>query len=512
MKISVFVAVAFAAALAAARAQQPQQPQPAQPQPTQTQPTQAQPTQAQPTQAQPTQAQPTPAQPLQAQPAPAQTGASQQDQEDAQTGEDQQPPSRYEGPSILSRDRSVIGERGGKLLDYRFYAQVTGIYDTALIPVSVTPQGGLNTTGGAYGISAGGGLAGTKIWKHDKLSVEYHGDFYHYVNAPYFDGTDQFLNMSYAHVFSRRFFMQTRQTAGSTDYTTGYYTFLPLENTDLYAVPTNQLFDNRTEFLESRLDFTRQQSLRLSFNFGGEGFLVRQRAIDLASVNGYNAHGDVSYRLNRRQTVTLSYQYTAFDYLRQFGSANINELTAGYSIGLGRRWDFGSQVGAARVNFAGLTIVNIDPAIAAIVGQNQAIVSFNTVTYVPIYEAQVRRRFERSSIAAAYNQSFSPGNGVYLTSRQTAATLDYSYVGIRKITFNASGGYSSLTSLGQTLGAFRGEYFGAGLTYKITRIAFLTARYDFRHYDTGSTGYLQNSQRISIGLAFSPGDRPLPIW
>ncbi len=449
---------------------------------------------------------------MQAQPAPAQAAQNQQDQEDAQTGEDQQPPSRYEGPSILSRDRSVIGERGGKLLDYRFYGEVTGIYDTSLIPVSVTPQGTLNSSGGAYGVSVGGGVTGTKIWKQDKLSIEYHGDFYHYVNVPYFDGTDQFINLSYAHVFSRRFFMQTRQTAGSTDYTTGYYTFLPLQNTDLYAVPTNELFDNRTEFLESRLDFTRQQSLRLSFNFGGEGFLVRRRALDLASVNGYNLHGDASYRLNRRQTVSLGYQYTAFDYLRQFGDAKISEFTVGYSIGFGRRWDFGSQIGSARVDFTGLTIVNVDPAIAAIVGQNQAVVSFHTITYVPIYEAQIRRRFEHSSIAAAYNQSFSPGNGVYLTSRQTAATLDYSYVGIRKFTFSASGGYSSLTSLGQTLGIFKGEYAGVGSTYKLSGLAHLTARYDFRHYDTGNTGYRQNTQRIAVGIAVSPGDRPLPIW
>ena len=36
----------------------------------------------------------------------------------------------YSGPTILSRDKSLIGERGGKLLAFLTYAEVTGIYDS----------------------------------------------------------------------------------------------------------------------------------------------------------------------------------------------------------------------------------------------------------------------------------------------------------------------------------------------------------------------------------------------
>ena len=81
-------------------------------------------------------------------------------------------PVRYEGPSILSRDRSVIGERSGKLLDYRFYADVTGAYDTGLIPVSTSSSGQLNQSGGVESVTVGAGLTGTKIWRHDHLCLE----------------------------------------------------------------------------------------------------------------------------------------------------------------------------------------------------------------------------------------------------------------------------------------------------------------------------------------------------
>lgn len=435
-----------------------------------------------------------------------------QDQNDQSSQSGQGESSQYEGPSILSRDRSLIGERSGKLLDYTFWVDVTGAYDTGLIPVSTNSAGMINQSGGASSVSLGYGVMGSRTWRHDKLSVDYSGDFRKYPTLSYFDSTDQFVNLSYSHEFSRHLAIQTRETAGTMSFLNGYFTYLPLQNTDLYAVPTNELFDNRTDFLQSRVDMTWQKSLRLSINFGGEGFLVARRSDSLAGVTGYDGHMDVSYRLNKRQTVTLAYSRVAFNYVRQFGNAFVDSFSAGWSIGLGRRWDFGSQFGAARMDFTGLTLVNIDPAIAAIVGQNTAVIAFHRVTYIPIYQAQLVRRFERSSLSLAYNQSFSPGNGVYLASRQTAATAMYSYTGLKKLTFAAGSSYSRLTSLGQTLGDYSAEAAGVGSTYTLRSYAHLEFRYDYRHYTTGGFGYKQNAQRVSAGLAFSPSSKPLPIW
>ena len=426
---------------------------------------------------------------------------------------EQNEPSQYEGPSILSRDRSLIGERSGKLLDYTFWVDVTGAYDSQLIPVSTTSSGQVNQSGGAASVAVGYGITGSRTWRHDRLAVDFTGDFRHFPNATYYDAIDEFLNLSYSHTFSRHLSFNTRETAGTTAFLNGYYTYLPLQNTDLYAVPTNDLFDNRTDFLQSRADMTWQKSLRLSINFGGEGFIVSRRSSALAGVKGYDGHADVSYRLNKRQTVTLSYQHVAFNYVRQFGNANLDQFSGGWSIGLGRRWDFSTQFGAARNDFSGLTSVNLDPAIAALVGQNTAVIAFHQTGYIPIYGGQLIRRFERSSVVAAYNQSFSPGNGVYLTSRQTAATASYSYTGLKKLTYTASAGYARLTSLGQTLGNYSGEFAGVGTTYTLKSYAHLECRYDYRHYTTGDvTGYKQNAQRISVGLAFSPSSKPLPIW
>ncbi len=140
---------------------------------------------------------------------------------------------RYEGPSILSRDRSLIGEHGGKLLDYRFFLDITGAWESSLIPVSTTGAGSLNSTPGVYSVNAGGGISGSRTWHHDQLLVDYKGDIRHYPGHTFYDGTDQFLNLSYTHQFSRRMRIETRDSAGTTAYSNGYFTYLPLQQTDL---------------------------------------------------------------------------------------------------------------------------------------------------------------------------------------------------------------------------------------------------------------------------------------
>ena len=70
--------------------------------------------------------------------------------QDQQADQGQQ--TTYAGPSILSRDKSLLGERGGKLLDFRFYGEVTGIYDTGLTPISTDAQGNLVNVGATSGI------------------------------------------------------------------------------------------------------------------------------------------------------------------------------------------------------------------------------------------------------------------------------------------------------------------------------------------------------------------------
>ena len=431
-----------------------------------------------------------------------------QDQPD-QAAQDQE--QTYAGPTILSRDKSLIGERGGKLIDFRVYGELTGIYDSGLVPLVVNPEGQVPNYG-AEGVEAGFGVIGSRSFAHDKLSLEYRGTYRHYTAHSYFDGTDQFLNLAYSHLLSRHITLDLKETLGSVSLANGEFAYVPLSNTDLFAVPVNELFDNRTSFLQSRIDLVWQKTARLSFGLGGEGFVVRRRSFALAGLNGYSARANVAYRISRRQTVSANYEYTYFDFQRQFGNAKMQGVTLGYSIGLSRKWDFSMQAGAIRVESSGLTQVAIDPAIAAIVGQNVAIVTFHRTLYVPMGEARLIRRYDRSAITLGYSIGTTPGNGVYLTSKQNVGTVSYSYTGRRRLTVGVDASYGTLSAVGQTLGQLTNFQAGAGTTYKLGRATHIELRYDYRHYTTQNSFYLKDSNRVMLGLAFSPGETPLAIF
>ncbi len=254
----------------------------------------------------------------------------------------------YEGPSILSRDKSLIGERGGKLIDFRFYGEVTGIYDSGLTPVATDQQGNLIHVGGSEGMEAGFGVIGARKWRRDKLSLEYKGSYRHYFNQKLFSGADQFLNLAFAHALKRRLTLDLKETVGTSTLSNGSFAYLPLTNTDLFAVPANELFDSRTNFLQSRVDLTWQKSARLSIGLGGEGFLVRRASLALAGLNGYSARANVGYRVTRRQTISANYNYSYFAWILHRFEPQVGFQHAGRRRA---RRNFGFDTGIARSGY-----------------------------------------------------------------------------------------------------------------------------------------------------------------
>jgi hypothetical protein len=431
---------------------------------------------------------------------------------DQTTHDPQDPDQTYQAPSTLSRDKSLIGEHGGELLDLRYYFEVSGVYDSGLATLTTNSQGNAINVGAAYGVETGFGVIASRKWKRDKLSLEYKGAYRQYSVTNAAQGLDQFLNLAYSRQLSPRLTLDLKDTAGTVSLANGAFSYLPLSNTDLFAIPANELFDIRTNFVQSRVDLTWQQTARLSFGVGGEGFVVRRSSLALAGLDGYDARANVAYRLTTRQTLSGDYDYIYYDFQRAFGDSKLQSVALGYSAALSRKWDLSLRAGAIRIDSLGITQVSIDPAIAEIVGQSFADVTYAREVYAPLEEARLMRHFDRSSLTLDYSVGATPGNGVYLTSRQTAATAQYSYTGYQRWTFALNSGYSELSAVGQTLGKYTNLQGGTAVTYKVGSETNIQFRYDYRHYTTQNTIYEKDSSRLSLGLAFSPGERPLAIW
>jgi hypothetical protein len=403
-----------------------------------------------------------------------------------------------------------VGERGGQVIDIRPYLDVAGVYDSGLIGVTLNQQG--LPPIGAEGVVVGFGVLGTRRWKHDILAVDYRGTYTRFVPQSTFDGVSQFLTLSYTHLFNARETFTVRETGGVVPFSYGALTFVPLQNSDLIGVPVNQVFDVPVYFSQTSADFTYAFTPRLSMDIGGDGFFITYGAVGLTGVTGGVGRGSLSYRLTRRQTVSLAYGYTAFQYTNAFGNAKFQSVALGWSLTLGKRWELGLQAGGYRISSLQLTEIPVNPTIASIIGQGYATVVANPVQYAPLIQAGLTRRFQRSSLSFAYGKTIMPGNGIYLASKAQTASGTYSYLGHRRFSASVTAGYSDLSAVSQTIGTFRMENFGTGATYKLRDNVFLELRYDYLHYNTGIAGYLTNEQRVSLGFAFSPGATPLAIW
>jgi hypothetical protein len=430
-------------------------------------------------------------------------------------GEPDPTDSTYDGPSILSRSNSLSPATKGAMTAFGLYAQIIGVYESGLTAPSTAPGKQL-TAAGSYGEETNFGANVSRRWRRGKLNVEYRGSYRQYTNAPAFDGLDQFLQVNYREALSEHLILDLKNTLGTTTLANGAFSYFPLDSLDRIGIPTDELFDSRTNYLQSRVDLTWRLTARLSFDFGGDGFVVRRASPLLAGLNGYNARASVAYRLTPRQTISASYDQTYFDFQGAFGNSRLETAALGYSIALTREWDLSTLAGGVRVNTLGLTEIPLDPTIAALTGQDFAIVTFANVLYLPVTEARLIRRLKSGSLTFDYATGVTPGNGLYLTSRQTSGAVAYSYIATRTLQARFNAGYDQLSALGEVVGQALGKYSnlqgGIQVLYKLTSNMYLDVRYDYRHYTTGAAILEDDSNRMSVGVAFSLGETSLGTW
>ena len=417
----------------------------------------------------------------------------------------------YSGPAILSRGETP-GAQTAAPIAFRPYIGLSGIYDTGLVPVSVTSTGGIPSSD-LYGVELNLGAYTYHVWKHTTLGLDYRGDFRHY-STTYWDGTDQFLSLILTHRPTKRVTFTLRNQAGIYSLSS-YSLSSPLGAVDpnYLQLPQNDIYDSRVIFAAVSGDLTYRLTHRLSFNIGGDGTLVRRQSTALYGMTGATARGDLEYRLSRHSTLGADYRFTYFDYTRGFGNTDIQSVGFNYSTQFSPHVQLSARIGGARVESTSLTEVTLDPAIAALLGESVAIQAAYRLNYVPDMQVRLMDTFRRSQFTLEYLNQVVPGNGVYLTSRNNSGSASYSYSGVRHWNFSVGGSYGRMSTLVQTIGGYTAYGAGVGITRDLGKGLHTVLRLDTRHYDIASTAaFTHTDYRASVGLNFSPGDVPLVLW
>ncbi len=429
---------------------------------------------------------------------------------------DQNPVTEYTGPAILSRGFSSTRPSLLEPIRFRPFFGVSGIYDTGLTGVLFNKQNQLEAVD-SFGVEAIFGIGGRRIFKRDIVGLEYRGNIFHYTPNSFYDGSNHLFSLDVKHQAAKHLSLNLKETAGvySNNYAllNGIGSTDPsIAGTDLVVTPNTQAFDNRVIFLSSQADVVFQKSARLSFNMGGGGFLVRRRSSSLYGVSGFQARGDATYRITKRTTVGGYYAYSHYDFTKAFGGSDVHTVGLDYSMALNRTLELRLRVGASRVETLGLITVEVDPVIAAILGQTIGIQTIYRVNFVPDFSGQLTKQVRNGSATLEYSRGVTPGNGLYLTSQRDSAGAHAEYNGIHRYAIAFGAGRDALTSLGTALGHYTSYYGRAGVVRNLKKSVQTDGHVEFRRYSIDSSRFQRNQVRVSIGFTFSPSERPLSVW
>jgi hypothetical protein len=414
----------------------------------------------------------------------------------------------FQGPGLLSRGAGDIGNRAGIENGLRFFAEANGIYDNGVQPFALDSSGNLKRVEGLYGVEADVGVYGSHQFRHAKLGLDYVGDFRHYNEHTEFDGSDHQLVLGYTYQKSQYLVFDFREVAGTSSQSSTFGNYLPPELNSVVD-PTTLLFDNRAFYGQSGLDVSFIKSARTTFTFGGDGHIIRRQAAGLVGVNGYDLRGSVQHRISKETTVGVNYQHTHYDFPGAFGQSDINMFQLSWARTLGQRWAVSLQGGVYESQVQSLETVPVDPIITLLFGITSTIQPTYRHSLFPSVEANLTRTFRRALFTVRYSRGITPGNGVYLTSRQEAGSAILSYTGVRNWSFSLLGGYGGLNAVGQNLTPLRQLSGGTSMIFRISPALYLTARYDVRRNDATRDVYRRTASRASLGLSFSPGTIPL---
>ena len=420
---------------------------------------------------------------------------------------------QYGGPAVLTRGQAPAAMAASQI-DFRPFVNILGGYDYGLNGVGINPNGtGFNVS--SYTVEASAGVSGLHSWRHTQVGLDYSFSMHHYPGHSFYDGFDQRMLLSIIHQLSRHAVVSVRTNAGMFTQNFGQPVLaqaIPFDPATTY-VPSNDYFNNRTLYSSTQADIQIQKSTRLSYMAGVDYFVTSRRSDALYGDKGIGARGDVQYRLTRRSTIGVGYNYTHYIFSHIFSSTDLHSLVGSYAVRLTRTLELSATAGATRYETKFIQSVPVDPAIAALIGLTHLNQISYSKNYVSTGTGRLSYTMKRGVLFLNGGRAVTPGNGLFLTSTSNTVAAGYNYTALRHWSASATSSYNRSTSLGNYLGDYGNISVGINISRQVARythgmLTLAANKYrspDFRNYNKWAYS-------VRLGLGFSPGDIPMRLW
>jgi hypothetical protein len=414
----------------------------------------------------------------------------------------------------LGRGGDRAGHRGGRAVDFTFYGALLGNYATGIAPTSSGSDGSFRNSD-LYGGAVEGGLSGAKSWGRSTFGVDWRGDYRRTSsNTGIFgniNGSDQAVALYYGAQPSRRLLYQVSVTGVTTNRAVGGFVAPSFDRPELTGLPLNDIVNNRVYAATGTAGVGYMLSRRDQIAFWGGGYLARRASRSLVGTNGTMAGATYTHMVDRSTSIGGGYFYMKYRFPSVFGGTDLHGATLNLERRINRDWQATLQLGAVRQETLSSQRVALDPIIAEILGTSEGVRAGFSRTISPNINASINYRVSRrSSCNLSVFTGVTPGNGLFLTSRNNTQNLGCS-TAYRKFSLSFSGGRSSYSALAQDIGRFNSWQGGGGFNYLIRPNLNFTTQLDARTFSI-TTGSSRVAYAATVGLALSPSELPLPRW
>jgi hypothetical protein len=434
----------------------------------------------------------------------------------------------YNGPAVLSRSYTLSRPMDSKEVKWTWSVGENEIFQTGLVSGA---GAGAATNGESFGTSTSFTFTGRHLWKRDQIGVSYTASYNRYFSSYGYNGLNQNLNVDYEHYFTRHLSLNLIESGSilSQNYSLQNPLTTPgvnPANINFATSPTAQVLDQRIRQFNTSAGLTWQTTARLSFNLTEGFFAVDLAGAQFISGTGYQSQADVNYRLTSKSTVGAYYSYTSYLYAQHESSSDSNTVGMIFSHAFNRSTQLRLRGGVSRIESLSYTLVPIDPVFAALVGQQAGVADVYFKTYTSDISAQFIKDFGRRRTAnIAFTRGIAPGNGLILTSIQQAMTASFSTSLFRSYILSFTGGRTSLSAEGQTMGGqslagsslggqnvgtYSSDILGVSCSHAIPRGPAATFAFTYSRFSIAGLPGIQTQMMISSGITWSPG--PGRVW
>jgi hypothetical protein len=392
--------------------------------------------------------------------------------------------------------------------DYlNFYAFVNGILDTSTaLPGATTTTSG-NDTGAA--LEGGGGISANHDFATGTFALSYRGDYRSYADPEYPSGTDQSLTFIFRKLLTRHLTFSIQENAGI--YPQGTTLLQSTATTETGALQTTP-FSLSTKFTGTSTSISYQQSKRLSYEFTGTFYLTRYNSAVNYGNDDISGSGSVLYRLTRSTTVSGTYQESRFLYQQNAGNANSQMVYATLSHNLIRHWTVGASGGATYTSDSGTVLLPVTLEIGQTLVPVYVQGHYMQKSILPYLQGSVTHNWHHTVLSLNGGEGVTPGNGVFLASRNIGVNGLFSYTWPRS-NISAGGYYSRLTSVANA-SSLKVTTTDVQVSYAYNLIRHLGSNIRYDHINYGVIGGFDghSDNRLTFGFYFTSKDIPLALF